>query len=85
MIYTDDADYEHRYDVHAHGENETVECAYCGFQVRGCESCPNAPPADDDAAWEELAKEHSDGCEWVQTRAHQLRSRAEFLAKRGHK
>ena len=30
----------------------------------------DAPPADDDEAWEAMAAEHADGCEWVETRAH---------------
>ncbi len=47
----------------------TVECAYCGCQVSGPEV---VPPASDGDAWGELAAEHGDDCEWVQTRAHRI-------------
>ena len=70
--YLDDAGYEHRYQQHSHGEGEEIECAYCGAMVPGCESCPNAPPADDGAAWAELEGQHGGGCEWIRTRAHRL-------------
>jgi hypothetical protein len=68
--YVDDCGFEHRYDVHSHEEAETIECCYCGAIVPGCESCPNAPPADHDGAWEALAELHNAGCEWIRTRAH---------------
>jgi hypothetical protein len=35
--YVDDAGFERRYDCHAHDEDETVECGYCGAIVPGCE------------------------------------------------
>lgn len=42
------------------------ECAYCRREVVAGE----VPDPDDDAAWEELADQHDDDCEWVATRAH---------------
>jgi hypothetical protein len=68
-VYTDASGYEHRYQQHDHAGDETVECAYCGAQVSGCDSCP-VPPAGDDEAWGELAGRHAAGCEWIETRAH---------------
>lgn len=49
-----------------------VECAYCG----ATHTPPATVPAlDDDAAWEALAEEHGEGCEWIATRAHRLDTR----------
>ncbi len=42
-------------------------CIYCGHDVTDTSLIP---PADDNEAWEELAEEHADDCEWVMTRAH---------------
>ena len=54
----------------SHDDDEhTTECAYCLNQV----PCTDEMPAvDDDAAWERIAKDHGAGCEWVETRAHNL-------------
>lgn len=41
-------------------------CAHCGCDV----PVTDLPDADDDAGWEELARDHDDDCEWVATRAH---------------
>lgn len=72
--YVDADGYEHHYRQHEHAEGETVPCAYCRADVRGCGDCA-APPAEDDEAWTELAAEHAPGCEWVATRAHRLETR----------
>lgn len=53
---------------------EDYTCAYCGRTIDGPE--PEVPASDDDAAWERLAEEHSEGCEWVETRAHRVDSRS---------
>jgi len=44
---------------------EGHECLYCGHE---CEDL--CPPVDDDDAWDHLAMQHDDDCEWVRTRAH---------------
>lgn len=50
---------------------EVVECAYCQRMVSAAAHEHNqAPSADDDTAWDELAAEHAEGCEWIATRAH---------------
>ena len=46
---------------------EEVECVYCFCMVSHGDT---APDQDDDEAWEELATEHADDCEWILTRAH---------------
>jgi hypothetical protein len=53
--------------------NENVECLYCEgyFEVRGVDP-EEVPAVTDDAAWDRLAKAHTDGCEWVRTRAHRI-------------
>lgn len=43
-------------------------CLYCDVEVPE----RDVPPVDDDEAWEELAAEHGDSCEWVRTRAHRI-------------
>ncbi len=48
----------------------TVECAYCSRDVPADHVTDAVPAADDDEAWEELAKHHLPGCEWARTRAH---------------
>jgi len=57
-----------------------VECAYCGeeyvaddyyFDDDGYVQ-HGTPPADNERAWDELAKQHLVDCEWIHTRAHQL-------------
>ena len=70
--YVDASGYEHRYPMHRHEENETSCCICCNAEVPGCEDCPNAPPVDDDDAWDELAADHAVDCEWILTRAHRL-------------
>jgi hypothetical protein len=47
---------------------EVEECACCGRDV----THRPIPARSDDAAWEEIAKEHNPGCEWVSTRAFRL-------------
>lgn len=49
-----------------------TECAYCG--------ATHTPPAEvpelgDDEAWEALAEDHADACEWIETRAHRFDTR----------
>lgn len=70
--YIDAHGYECRYWRHDHAEGETVVCDECGADVPGCDDCPQAPPADHDAAWAELAEQHNAGCKWVASRAHRL-------------
>lgn len=48
------------------------ECAYCGSDPVTL----TVPPTSDDAAWAELAKEHSPDCEWIATRAHRVENKA---------
>lgn len=57
------------------------QCAYCGNYVLVidqdpccCEPCDVVPDVDDDDAWEERALWHRPGCEWIETRAHRLRT-----------
>ena len=51
---------------------DSFECAYCNAEVPA-ELYDVVPPVDDDAAWTELATAHSsNGCEWVETRAHTI-------------
>lgn len=69
--YVDASGYEHRYPMHDHADDETVECLSCGRNVPGCPDCPNAPPAEDDSVWEELAPHHADSCQWIATMAFQ--------------
>lgn len=45
----------------------THRCIYCDRAVPHRET---VPPATDDEAWDELATEHYEDCEWVATRAH---------------
>ncbi len=47
---------------------DETTCVYCGYKPS--DPCLVPPPANDDAAWEELAEEHADDCEWILTRAH---------------
>jgi hypothetical protein len=56
-------------------------CIYCECE---CSPLPGnvVPPADDDGAWERLAGEHSVGCEWIETRAHQVQSAADYADER---
>lgn len=44
------------------------ECVYCQNMV----TTNDPPPAWDNEAWHEIAKEHKEDCEWVQTRAHRV-------------
>jgi hypothetical protein len=44
-------------------EEEEEECAYCGRMT------PPDVPADEEG-WLAAAKQHRDGCEWIETRAH---------------
>lgn len=44
-------------------------CVYCLHDVND-ETL--VPPIEDDEAWQELAREHSPDCEWIETRAHWL-------------
>lgn len=49
-------------------EKET--CAYCN-----AEDCDQiVPPTSDTEAWDTLAVQHADDCEWILTRAHRLPS-----------
>jgi hypothetical protein len=51
-----------------------TRCAYCDADVP--DDRDRTPPrADDDDAWEALARLHADDCEWVRTRAHRLEGR----------
>jgi hypothetical protein len=49
--------------------DDLVECAYCGANVSEIEP---VPPVDDNEEWERLATDHSEGCEWIETRAHRI-------------
>jgi hypothetical protein len=44
-------------------------CAYCNAELDGLPRDP--PPVNDDDAWAELAREHGDDCDWIETRGHQ--------------
>lgn len=44
-------------------------CVYCGYEVT---NETEVPAVSDNAAWERLAQEHADECEWIQTRAHRV-------------
>lgn len=46
-------------------------CAYCTSEWCHAE-IESVPEADDDAAWEEKARQHTAACEWIETRAHQI-------------
>jgi hypothetical protein len=48
-------------------------CAYCYCEV----SSLDVPDVTDDDAWEALAHEHEDHCEWVLTRAHRREPEAD--------
>jgi hypothetical protein len=75
-------------DIAAHSDDLTDEdrayletldapetrCAYCDADVPD-DSDRTPPRADDDDAWEALARLHADDCEWVRTRAHRLEGR----------
>ena len=51
---------------------DTFECSYCNAEVPA-EFYDASPDIDDNAGWAELADAHSsNGCEWVETRAHRL-------------
>jgi hypothetical protein len=57
-------------------EELTCRCLYCGRDVRWREVEGNpseaVPASDDDEAWDEIAAEHEDDCEWAMTRAHRI-------------
>jgi hypothetical protein len=58
-------------------EPSTFECAYCGYAIEGDVdyqgvSQEPVPTVDDDEAWQYIAKQHADDCEWVMTRAHRI-------------
>lgn len=44
------------------------ECIYCGYEVEHIETVPTV---DDEEQWATMAREHREGCEWIETRAHQ--------------
>ncbi len=44
-------------------------CNHCGANYS---PRPMIPLADDDAAWQEIAKEHDSKCRWVRTKAGRL-------------
>jgi hypothetical protein len=46
------------------------ECLYCHAEVEPSESIP---ALDDDQGWTQLAAQHAPDCEWVRTRALQIR------------
>lgn len=46
---------------------EPEECADCLADV---DSGLGVPAVSDDEAWEDLATQHRDDCEWIATRAH---------------
>lgn len=50
-----------------------VHCIYCGcsYDVDDPEE-ELVPGADDDDAWDALAADHSEDCEWIATRAHRI-------------
>jgi hypothetical protein len=55
-------------------------CAYCGSEISGDDAPEDfVPRATDDAAWTSLARLHTDGCEWIETRAFQLEPEPERL------
>ena len=43
-----------------------INCVYCSLPVSNVPT----PSANDDKAWKKLAKQHAQGCEWIDTRAH---------------
>jgi len=47
------------------------ECIYCGRRVPGTDDDP-VPAVGDEDAWQALAAQHANGCEWVYTRAHRI-------------
>lgn len=52
-----------------HAQTNALEhCVYCHADVPFRESWP----MDADEAWQEIARDHAAGCEWVATRAHGL-------------
>jgi hypothetical protein len=53
-------------------DDQAEECASCG--------ATHVPPTEvpelgDDEAWEALAEDHADACEWIETRAHRFDTR----------
>lgn len=50
----------------------TVRCLYCGADI-DAELAYVVPTISDEEAWADAAKMHMAGCEWVATRAHNLR------------
>ncbi len=44
------------------------ECTYCGTKVPH----KKTPGKDDDEGWQLIAWDHRPGCEWVESRAHQI-------------
>lgn len=53
----------------------TDNCIYCGVELNVDEQ-QVIPAIDDSAAWEELAKLHNTGCEWIETKAHRTRNQS---------
>ncbi len=52
----------------------TEECLYCRCQI---ENADTVPAINDDEAWEKLAVDHADDCEWILTRAHRRQTPVE--------
>jgi len=50
-----------------------IECHYCRRELTADQDAP-VPAVGDDEAWEDLAEEHDEDCEWILTRAHNLNS-----------
>jgi hypothetical protein len=48
----------------------TGHCIYCGHEIY----ITNVPKYDDDESWADIALEHAKDCEWILTRAHQIKN-----------
>src|SRR5690606_15157271 len=59
--------YTRAWPVESEPENEY--CAYCESELPA-HKASLVPPVDDDEAWEDLARDHLEGCEWILSRAH---------------
>ena len=53
-------------------EELTERCAYCDRDIPYRNPELGQPSDSDDEAWDELAENHDEDCEWVCTRAHQV-------------
>ena len=50
----------------------TVRCAYCDRDVPCGVGEASPPDETDDEAWDALAEDHEEWCEWINTRAHRV-------------